>query len=96
MNHSLLLGLMNPEYMLIIILVLFLLFGRKLPEIGRSLGKGIVEFKKGLSGIEDDINANADPNRRPANPQVAQQEPPRPPTPVLPRSPEFKETSNPN
>ncbi len=95
MNHGLLLGLMNPEYMLIIILVLFLLFGRKLPEIGRSLGKGIVEFKKGLSGIEDDLNANADPNRRP-NQQVTQQEPPRPPTPVLPRSPEFKETTNQN
>ena len=30
-----------------------LLFGRRLPEVGRNLGKGIVEFKKGLKGIED-------------------------------------------
>ena len=33
-----------------------LIFGKRLPEVGRSLGKGIVEFKKGLQGIEDDVN----------------------------------------
>ena len=34
-----------------------LLFGaRRLPEFGRSLGKGIVEFKKGLKGLEDDVD----------------------------------------
>ena len=32
-----------------------LLFGKRLPEVGRSLGKGIVEFKKGLKGIEEDV-----------------------------------------
>jgi sec-independent protein translocase protein TatA len=32
-----------------------LFFGKRLPEVGRSLGKGIVEFKKGLKGVEDDI-----------------------------------------
>ena len=32
-----------------------LIFGKRLPEVGRSLGKGIVEFKKGLKGIGDDI-----------------------------------------
>src|SRR5437773_8702326 len=30
-------------------------FGKRLPEVGRSLGKGIVEFKKGLKGVQDDI-----------------------------------------
>jgi len=33
-----------------------LLFGKRLPEVGRSLGKGIVEFKKGLKGIEDEVS----------------------------------------
>ncbi len=33
-----------------------LIFGKRLPEVGKSLGKGIVEFKKGLSGIEDDLD----------------------------------------
>ncbi|NJM35705.1 MAG: DUF4861 family protein [Rhodomicrobium sp.] len=32
-------------------------FGKRLPEVARSLGKGIVEFKKGVRGIEDEVNA---------------------------------------
>jgi len=32
-----------------------LIFGRRLPEVGRSLGRGIVEFKKGLRGIEEEV-----------------------------------------
>ncbi|UCD76697.1 MAG: twin-arginine translocase TatA/TatE family subunit [Phycisphaerales bacterium] len=40
----------------IILLVLGLLvFGRKLPDVGRGLGRSIVEFKKGIKGIEDDV-----------------------------------------
>ena len=33
-----------------------LVFGRRLPEVGRSVGKSIVEFKKGIKGIEDEID----------------------------------------
>lgn len=43
-----------------------LIFGKRLPEVGRSLGKGIVEFKKGLKGIDDDIEiASNQPARAP-------------------------------
>tara|TARA_B100000609_G_C17088598_1_gene368035 strand:+ start:256 stop:558 length:303 start_codon:yes stop_codon:yes gene_type:complete len=49
------LNLGNWEIIIILALGL-LIFGRRLPEVGRSLGKGIVEFKKGLSGVEDEIN----------------------------------------
>ena len=35
-----------------------LIFGKRLPEVGKSIGKGIVEFKKGLAGIEDDIETS--------------------------------------
>jgi sec-independent protein translocase protein TatA len=41
--------------MVIIAFIGLLLFGKRLPEVGKSLGKGIVEFKKGLRGIEDDV-----------------------------------------
>ena len=48
-----------PEMMIIGVIVL-LLFGNRLPGVMRSLGRGIVEFKKGTQGIEDDIeNAGA-------------------------------------
>ena len=33
-----------------------LLFGRRLPEVGRSVGRAIVEFKKGVRGIEDEVD----------------------------------------
>ena len=40
----------------IVIIVLAMLFfgGKRLPELGRSLGQSLVEFKKGLRGIDDE------------------------------------------
>jgi sec-independent protein translocase protein TatA len=48
-------------YQELIVLAIFglLIFGKRLPEVGKSLGKSIVEFKKGLHGIEDEINQAA-------------------------------------
>ncbi|MBX9787717.1 MAG: twin-arginine translocase TatA/TatE family subunit [Pirellulales bacterium] len=40
---------------IIIGVVAVLLFGKRLPEVGRSLGKSLMEFKKGMQGIEDEI-----------------------------------------
>ncbi len=54
-----------PE-MLIIGVIALLLFGKRLPEVARSLGKGIVEFKKGVRGIEDEVDTatySAPPSR---------------------------------
>lgn len=44
-----------PE-LLIVGFVALLLFGKRLPEVARSLGKGIVEFKKGVRGLEDEVD----------------------------------------
>ena len=43
--------------LIVIAAIGLLLFGKRLPEVGRSLGKGIVEFKKGLKGIDEDVEA---------------------------------------
>jgi sec-independent protein translocase protein TatA len=47
---------LGPMEMVVIMGVAVLLFGKRLPEVGRSLGKGIIEFKKGLRGLEDDLD----------------------------------------
>lgn len=41
-------GLGSPVHWVIVLIVALLLFGRRMPEVGRSLGMGISEFKKGL------------------------------------------------
>ena len=43
--------------MLIVLIVVLLLFGNRLPSVMRSLGRGVTEFKKGVEGIEDDVDA---------------------------------------
>jgi sec-independent protein translocase protein TatA len=48
-------GNMNPMEMMVLMGLAVLLFGKRLPEVGRTLGKGIVEFKKGIRGIEEEF-----------------------------------------
>jgi sec-independent protein translocase protein TatA len=45
-------GLGTTELIIVGVVVL-LLFGSRLPKVMRSLGEGIVEFKRGVQGIED-------------------------------------------
>lgn len=40
---------------LIVAGVALLLFGHRLPSVMRSLGRGVVEFKRGVAGIEDEM-----------------------------------------
>jgi sec-independent protein translocase protein TatA len=47
---------LGPTEMIIIGVIAVLLFGKRLPDVGRSLGKGIMEFKKGVSGVQDEID----------------------------------------
>jgi sec-independent protein translocase protein TatA len=45
---------LTPFHLLVVLFVVLLLFGNRLPSVMRSLGEGVVEFKKGLQGIEED------------------------------------------
>jgi sec-independent protein translocase protein TatA len=69
-----------------------LLFGRKLPEVGRFLGKGIVEFKKGIAGIEDDLtNPSNNSTAVTTTPPPASVEAPRPPQRMVTTAPKFED-----
>jgi len=77
---------LGMQEILLLLLLGVLLFGRKLPDIGRSLGKTVIEFKKGFAGMEDEINSAA--SSRPA----IEPEPVRPPQRVTtPSAPKFED-----
>src|SRR5215208_6463149 len=62
------LGLPGGAEWILILAFGLLIFGKRLPEVGRSLGKGIVEFKKGLKGVEDEVEEASNPPAKKALP----------------------------
>jgi sec-independent protein translocase protein TatA len=50
-------GGLSPSEMVIILVLGLLLFGSRLPQVGRSLGKSLAEFKRGLRGIENEMES---------------------------------------
>jgi sec-independent protein translocase protein TatA len=75
-------GLDNPLHIAFLVVILLLLFGAKrLPEIGRSLGSGMREFKDSITGERPEA-----PQQQAAIPQ-ATQPPAQPPATQAPAEP---------
>jgi sec-independent protein translocase protein TatA len=53
-------GALSTTHLLIILLFALLLFGNRLPSVMRSLGQGVVEFKKGLADVKDETTKALD------------------------------------
>ena len=63
--------------LMILLVVLLLIFGAKrLPEMGRSLGKGMREFKDGVTGVEESVKTTT------PTPAPSQELPAAPPEPA--------------
>ena len=60
-------GLSQPAHLIVLFLIVLLLFGaRRLPEMGRSLGLGMREFKNSVSGIGSHNDTEPQPEPLPA------------------------------
>lgn len=53
-------GLGGWEIFIIVVLVLLLFGGRKIPELMKGLGKGVRSFKEGLNGTDEEKDKKAD------------------------------------
>jgi sec-independent protein translocase protein TatA len=86
-------GLVTPVHLIFLLLLALLLFGAKrLPEIGRSLGTGMREFKDSVTSHDDKVEARSElppPAAVPAPPAA----PAAPETPPVAAEPE-RETEN--
>ena len=59
-------GLTQPWHIVLILLIALLLFGgKRLPEIGRSLGSGMREFKDSLTGNHNNDDHPSEPQQLP-------------------------------
>jgi sec-independent protein translocase protein TatA len=59
-NMLAILGLPGGAEWIVILVVALLIFGRRLPEVARGLGKSITEFKKGIKESENEISKAID------------------------------------
>jgi len=57
-SSFLLIGLGAPEIILIVVAILLLFGGKKIPELMRGLGKGVKEFKDAKDGDSDSVKQN--------------------------------------
>ena len=57
----------TPEIILIVLVILLLFGGRKIPELMKGLGKGVKSFKDGVNGIEKDIDTDVCPKHKTAD-----------------------------
>ena len=60
MNTLLFLGLGTQEILIILLVVLLLFGGKKIPELMKGMGKGVKNFKEGLNGVGDEENTSTD------------------------------------
>jgi sec-independent protein translocase protein TatA len=63
----------GPLELIVVLIIALVIFGpKRLPELGRSMGKGIREFRGSISGKDDDDDDEEDQSSKPAAIEGAQ------------------------
>ena len=57
---------LGPWEIIIILVVAVVLFGKRLPELGKTLGKGIVAFRSGVNEMKDEITKATEKDTAPS------------------------------
>src|SRR5437899_11473239 len=78
---------LGPMEIVVLVVLGVLLFGKNLPSMGRYIGKSIVEFKKGVKGLEDDVGTGAGSSSE----AITEQPQLRPPQRVAATAPKFED-----
>lgn len=63
-DRLLIFGLGGQEILIIALIVLLLFGGRKIPELMKGLGKGVKSFKDGMKGVEEELNAGDEKEKK--------------------------------
>lgn len=71
MDRVLLAFSFGPSEMVLLGIIAVLLFGQRLPEVGRSLGKSLMELRKSFDGIQSELRSAMNDTSRPAARQPA-------------------------
>jgi sec-independent protein translocase protein TatA len=90
----LLFAFLSPTTLIVLGVVAVLIFGRRLPELAKSLGKSLTEFKKGMHGLENHFDDAVNPTSPPPA-ASAPAEAVRPPQRVAPAAPKFDDVPPP-
>ena len=96
---ALITGLPNWSELLIVLVIGLLFFGKRLPDVARSLGKSVVEFKRGVRDIKEDVDVSSRPDttRRleaPEKPSLPSSPPPSSAPEATPNDASAKESVN--
>src|SRR4051812_28308103 len=89
LSYTLAWGMPNLPELMVIAGIGLLVFGKRLPEVGRGIGQAIVQFKRGLREANEEVAAvDTDLDRRPA--LTNQTQAPIAATPVVTEAPNYK------
>jgi sec-independent protein translocase protein TatA len=76
-------SMLGPQEVILLLIIGVVLFGKKLPDVGRSVGKALSEFRRAFGGVEDELE------RAINRPESVGYRPPSPPQRIA--APKFQE-----